>query len=91
MYTMKIINWVYRLDLKKILKKTNGHTRSLSSFLKSSDSGSFTSGLAGGHLSHLYSIFLDNLRWNDISLYEKTAALGICWHFVIQVAKIQTF
>ena len=28
----------------------------------SSDSGSFTSGLAGGHLYHLYSTFLDNLR-----------------------------
>ena len=52
---------------------------------------SFTSGLAGGHLFHLYSTFLDNLHWNNISLYEKTAALGICWHFVIQVAKIQTF
>ena len=58
------------------------------SFLKSSDSGSFTSGLAGGHLYHLYSTFLDNLRWNNVSLYEKTAALGICWHFLIQVAKI---
>ena len=56
LYTMKIINWVYRLDLKKILKKTSRHTRSLSSFLKSSDSGSFISGLAGGHLYHLCSI-----------------------------------
>ena len=73
------------------VKKTRRHNRSLSSFLKSSDSGSFTSGLAGGHLYHPYSTFLDNLRWNDIFLYEKTAAFGICWHFLIQVAKIQTF
>ena len=39
------------------VKKISRHKRSLSSFLKSSDSGSFTSGLAGGHLYHLYSTF----------------------------------
>ena len=73
------------------VKEIGRHNRSLSSFRKSSDSGSFTSGLAGGHLYHLYSTLLDNLRWNNVSLYEKTAALGICWHFLIQVVKIQTF
>ena len=44
------------------VKKTSRRNRSLSSFLKSSDSGSFTSGLAGDHLYHPYSTFLDNLR-----------------------------
>ena len=44
------------------VKEIGRHNRSLSSFLKSSDSGSFTSGLAGGHLYHLYSTLIDNLR-----------------------------
>ena len=54
---------VYIRFKKKIkVKKISRRNKSLSSFLKSSDSGSFTSGLAGGHLYHLYSTFLDNLR-----------------------------
>ena len=82
LYMMKILNWVYRV------KKISRHNKSLNSFLKSSHSGSFTSALASGHLYHLYPTYLDNLRWNNISVYEKkTAFLGICWHFLIQVAK----
>ena len=51
---------IFKENIK--VKKTSRHNRSLSSFLKSADSGSFTSGLADGHLYHFYFIFLDNLR-----------------------------
>ena len=60
---MKIVKRVCTFKVNIKVKKTSRHNRSLISFLKSSDSGSFTSGLAGGHL-HIFSIlfFVDNLR-----------------------------
>ena len=56
---MKIENWVYTLDLKKIFKSRKPLLQAQQKFnlIPSSDSGSFTSGLAGDHLHLLYSIF----------------------------------
>ena len=61
---MKIVELSVYIRFKENIKvkKASRHNRNLSSFFKSCDSGSFTSGLAGGHLYHFYSIFLDNLR-----------------------------
>ena len=73
------------------VKEIGRHNRSLSSFRKSSDSGSFTSGLAGGHLYHLYSTFLDNLCWSNVSLYEKIAALAFTDIFLSKLWKFRRF
>ena len=92
LYTMKIGKWVYTFKVNIKVKKTSRHNRSLISSLKSSDSGSFTFGLAGGHL-YILSIlfFVDNLRWNNIFFVWKNNCLGHLLTFFIQVVKIQTF
>ena len=53
--------YTFKVNIK--VKKTSRHNRSLISSLESSDSGSFTFGLAGGHL-YIFSVlfFVDNLR-----------------------------
>ena len=77
LYTVKIGKWVYTFKVNIKVKKTSRHTRSLISSLESSDSGSFTFGLAGGHL-YIFSVlfFVDNLRWNNMFFVWKNNCLG---------------